>query len=515
MPIPRFVELIRVSSAGQAERDTPADQRRALDRLAQSRSGRLVERIDHGAAGLSGAADLSKRPDLQRLAELSRARAFDELRVRHLDRLTRHDDPRERFAIFGMVADAGAIIVDTGGHVVDPATEIGEVDYFLQTWASARERRKIVERTVEARRRLSAQGRPMTTIPYGRRYDHEAGEWSTDPRELAVYRRIFRDVGAGVSLHQLAAALNDEGVTAPKGGRWEASSLRRMVRNPSAVGRMTSYGHPIACPPVVDEMTQRRALAALARGRSRSGPPAKHPALLRKLATCSECGSTMHVVVGGKGSRSLYYRCAKAKGRPGAPATCSASTCHPVPRVDEAFLSALRAAVEDPERLVRQASRRGAGVAQAEQDLAAVRRELERLDRREENLVRMRSQGEVRDEVWRRQSAEIARLRGTAEERRAALASVVDAAALAREQVQGAREAVEALRRKLARAGPADWRRLAELTFPRQEGTAIRIHPDGRIATVGGMLRLGGQPGSRTCAGSQLPITLAVASGTR
>ncbi len=405
-----------------------------------------------------------------------------------------------------MVADAGAIIVDAGGHVVDPATEIGEVDYFLQTWASARERRKIVERTVEARRRLSAQGRPMTTIPYGRRYDFQAGEWSTDPGEMKVYRRIFREVGGGTSLHQLAARLNGEGIRAPKGGLWEASSLRRMLRNPSAIGHMTSYGHPIDCPPVVDEVTQRRALAVLARGRTRSGPPAKHPALLRKIATCALCGSTMHVVVG----EALYYRCAHAKGRPGAPATCEATTCHPVAQVDAAFLAALRAAVDDPDRVLRQASRRGAGVGQAEEDLSALRRELERLDRREENLVRMRSQGEVRDEVWRRQSAEIARLRAGAEERRTTAAAIVDAHTVAREHAKDARSAVEAIRRKLARAGWPDWRRLVEQVFPRQDGTWVRLHPSGRLETHGGILRLTGKQGSRTNASPQIPLVVTV-----
>ncbi len=508
MSIPRFVELIRVSSAGQAERDTPEDQRRALERLARTRPGRLVERIDHGAAGLSGAANLAHRPDLQRLAALSRARAFDELRVRHLDRLTRHDDPRERFAIYGMVADAGAIIVDAGGHVVDPSTEIGEVDYFLQTWASARERRKIIERTVEARRRLSAEGRPMTTIPFARRFDFELGEWSTDAGELATYRRIFREVIAGTSLHQLAAALNGAGLSAPKGGPWEASSLRRMIRNPSAVGQMTSYGHPIACPPVVDEVTQRRALAALARGRTRSGPPAKHRALLRKIATCALCGSTMHVVATG---RLLYYRCAKAKGRPGTLATCSAGTHHPVAKVDAAFLASLRAAVEDPDRLLRQASRSAAGTSQAERELGAVRRELDRLERREENLVRMRSQGEVRDEMWGRQSAEIARLRGGAEERRAGLEATIDGAAQLRERAQDARAAVEAIRRRLARASWPEWRRLVETAWPRQEGTWVRIHPSGRIETHGGAIRLAGKPRSGTSATPQIPLDLLAA----
>jgi DNA invertase Pin-like site-specific DNA recombinase len=478
MPLPRYLELVRVSSQGQAARDTPADQVAALARLATHRPGVLVERIDHGARGLSGAADLADRPDLQRLAELSRARAYDELRVRSIDRLTRHDDPRERFAIFGMVADAGAVIVDAAGHVVDPKSEMGEVYYFLQTWGSAQERRKIVERTVAARKRLSAQGRPMTTIPFARTFDFEAGTWGIDEERLAVYRRIFREVIAGASLHKLAAKLNREGVPAPKGGNWEASSLRRMIRNGSAVGRMTSYGHPIACPPVVDEMTQRRAIAAMTRGRTRSGPPAKHSALLRKLATCGACGATMHVAVGNrKENPILYYRCAGVKA-----GTCSARTYHPVADVDAAVSEALDRAVRHPRRLTRAATVTP-DTGPAEEDATAARREIDKLRRREEGLVRMRSQGEVRDEVFRRQSAEITRARADAETRLATAESILDASQAAQDRARGVTAAVEALGVKARRATRPDRRRLLEMLFPRAPGTWIRLHPDGRIET--------------------------------
>lgn len=476
MPPPRYVELIRVSSAGQADKETPQDQRNALERLAANRPGTLVERIDHGARGLSGAADLAQRPDLQRLAELSRARAYDELRLRHVDRLTRHDDPRERFAIYGMVADAGAVIIDAGGHVIDPRSEMGEVDYWLQTWASSRERKKIVERTVAARKRLSAQGRPMTTIPYARTYDFATGTWGIDEARVSTYRRIFREVIAGTSLHRLATKLNREGISAPRGGAWEASSLRRMIRNGSAVGRMTSYGHPVSCPPVVDEVTQRRAIAAMKAGRSHSGPPPKREALLRKLLTCGVCGRTMQTYSSGEGA-ILYYRCAGMK-----PKLCSHRTGHPVAEVDAAVVDALERAARHPRRLARAAATTPE-TGTAEEDAKGIRRELDKLDRREEGLIRMRSQGEVRDEMFRRQSAEIANQRADAEARLAAAESVLDAAQSAQERAREAISAVEALRSRARRATRHDWRRLLETLYPRQPGTWIRIHPDGRVET--------------------------------
>src|SRR4051812_29441319 len=93
--MPRYVELVRVSSKGQRDRDTPAQQKEALERLRDRRPGILVERIEH-SAHLSGALRVADRPDLQRLKELSEQRAFDEIRVFNIDRLTRASDEREQ-----------------------------------------------------------------------------------------------------------------------------------------------------------------------------------------------------------------------------------------------------------------------------------------------------------------------------------------------------------------------------------------------------------------------------------
>src|SRR5436190_15378621 len=139
---PSFVELIRVSTKGQANDDTPEMQRRALDLLAERRPGERMARIE---VQVSGAAKMRDRPDLLELERLSKLRAYKELRVYDLDRLTRSDDMRERAAVYGMVADAGAVIVDVSGRVIDPQDESGqsEMDYLFRTYFAAHERKRI------------------------------------------------------------------------------------------------------------------------------------------------------------------------------------------------------------------------------------------------------------------------------------------------------------------------------------------------------------------------------------
>ena len=66
---------------------------------------------------------------------------------------------RERAEVYGMVEDAGAVIVDCSGRVVDPKDPNGQgaLDYSLRTLFAAQERRRIRQRTMDGRRRTAAR----------------------------------------------------------------------------------------------------------------------------------------------------------------------------------------------------------------------------------------------------------------------------------------------------------------------------------------------------------------------
>ena len=306
---PRAVELIRVSTQGQADRDTPEIQRRALDRLRTSRPCVVVERVE--ALGISGALGLADRVDLRRLQELSRSRSYDELRVWNVDRLTRAEDPRERFAIYGFALDAGALIVDATGKVIDPSDEsgIGELDWYLQTFFAAKERRKIIDRTSAGRRKAAEDGHlSQGSPPYGRRYDHEARQWVVVPRQLEVYRRIVSEIIAGRSTRDVAEGLNRDGIASTRTGHWAHSTVKKLLQVESIVGRYRTCGVTTEIPPVVDEVTWARVRAALRSHLSSSGPRPRLEAALRGLLRCKACGRSVHVLSDGVG-RSHRYAC--------------------------------------------------------------------------------------------------------------------------------------------------------------------------------------------------------------
>lgn len=491
VPLRRYVELIRVSGAQQSARDTPADQRAALDALRLSRPGTLVERIEEGAAGLSGALPLAARPDLLRLFELARARAFDEVRVRHLNRLTRHPDLRERAAIYGAIKDAGAVIVDAGGGIIDTSDEWSEVIFILGTKAAAMDRKNILKQTAEARLRKAKQGEIQGRPPYARIWDKKSKAWGTKEPELTTYRRLFKNYLAGKSCQKIAADLNTEGVPPPgvwwKSGRrftWSSGSVFTLLSHRSAVGEVTSCGQKIACPPIVDAPTFEKVQARLKVKNWRAGhPPATDLyAMLRGLMSCGECGSRVWVVRGGcKGRYVTYYRCGTYQSTKQA----ACRKCHAVERIDHEAQALLTTWLD--RHLIRAKDNR-----LVESDAAAeakqAKRELAALEKREENLARLLTKGLVSAGVGERQLGEIQR------ERREVSARLQQSELRQRQSAEES-AAVKAEKRELlalrsevtgtAHVPPTSWRRLAEL---------VSARGDGFVLAADGKLKLGGRP---------------------
>lgn len=470
MKHPRYVELIRVSTRGQADRETPADQRRALDRLRLSRPGILVERIEQQVSGAAAGED---RPDLSRLAELAALRAFDEVRVRHIDRLTRHEDPLERAAVLSMVKRAGAVIVDAGGSVLDPATMGGELTWVVSTLASAEERRKIAERTIAGKRRLAAEGRLVnSTPPWGRAFDRDTGAWSLTPA-ARDYRRLFDLALAGRTLWQIAADLSNEGISSPRGRPWTAGMVHNLVRNPHAAGHYTTHGHTTPIPAIVDEATQREAVERLRSHDHAGGAHARHPALLRKLLVCGACGAPCHTNRNMNGRP--YYHCSARD-----PACYRA---HPIADVDAAVKARLAAWAKRAGVAAAEGAP-GAGEA-ARSELAASQAALRKVATEEARLADLAVQGTLPAAAVKAAAEKVAARRAAAERRIEAAKLAIESDGRRAEMAESLAARLDALRKGISRAGFAEWRELVELLFSRPYHVAI--WPDGHVKLRGAL----------------------------
>lgn len=471
MAPPRFLELVRVSSQAQAAKESPEDQRRALDTLRRSRPGTLVERLD---STVSGASD--DRADLARLFELAAAKAFDEVRVRHVDRLTRHPDLRQRAAVLGALIDAGAVIVETSGRVIDPADEMGELDATLQGWIASRERKRILERTLAARKRLAAEGKIQGRPPWGRRWDKRAGAWSETP-QMAIYRRLFREVLAGKSLQEIADALNAEGVATPRGRRWTTAHLSRLIQHPACAGKLEGWGQTFAIPPVVDAATWRAAKARLRANGQRSGPPGHHPALLRRVASCGECGARMWVQRGGRtGDVRTYYVCSRHR------APTHEVRWHAASKVDEKVKAVLLERLRDPTS-IDGAAAEGERPADHAAEVKVAEKTLRRLQRQERDLIGLWRAGTLSKAGLDTELADLTRDRQHAESALAMAKARLEAGKRSGEIAADLAARIERIRKNLDRAPHREWVGFVREMFA--PPGSVRIYNTGRIVLDG------------------------------
>lgn len=145
----------------------------------------------------------------------------------------RPDNPDERFVLnyfFGQHGTTLRAIDEEGGD----SWTAGLANYAK--WGQAGEERK---RTAERSQRNRLQGvkegkiMPSRYPPYGYVYDKATRSFEVEPVKAAHVRRIFEMVGAqGSSLSAVKRAFEAEGVPTPGGGRWHASTVRRIVDNP-------------------------------------------------------------------------------------------------------------------------------------------------------------------------------------------------------------------------------------------------------------------------------------------
>lgn len=203
------------------------------------------------------------------------------------------------------------------------------------------------------------------------------GVFEIDPEQAEVVRRIHRDFAAGRSSIQIATALNAERIPGPRGGEWNASTIRGdpsklvgILNNPLYRGRLVWGRREWRKNPDSDRRERRyrlrdegewievnmpdlrivdeelaAAVAAEIAGRRRApgerttgaAKRAKH--LLSGLIRCGSCGAN-HTLVG-----KDYYRCARNRER----GTCQNGTTVRARVVEDAALAALQTRLLTPD----------------------------------------------------------------------------------------------------------------------------------------------------------------------
>ena len=89
----------------------------------------------------------------------------------------------------------------------------------------------------------------------------EAGELATDPAEQAVQIRIITEHQAGQSIRAICRGLNDDGLTAKRGGAWHPTAVARVIEQSSrCTGVQTGHPRP-SSHPGNEPFSERRPMA--------------------------------------------------------------------------------------------------------------------------------------------------------------------------------------------------------------------------------------------------------------
>lgn len=316
----RVLGRIRLSRLTE-ESTSAARQRELIENWAQANDHEVVgwaEDLD-----VSGSIDPFEAPALKPWWE--RESDWDIMCAWKLDRIGRRAIPLNK--VFGWMIDHNKTLVCVSDNI-DLSTWVGRLVANVIAGVAEGELEAIRERTKASRRKLLESGRwPGGAAPFGLQADPlDGGGWTLvlDPNTAPVVRRIAKEVTDGQAVLAVAAGLNDDGVPAPKGGKWRVKSIWQLITAKYLLGHATyerktvrdRQGKPVlnAEPILTQQEWDELQKAVEARRNSPSRTRSTSPLL--GVALCMECGKPLHLRVHTKPSNVYrYYYCANRHGR--------------------------------------------------------------------------------------------------------------------------------------------------------------------------------------------------------
>lgn len=164
------------------------------------------------------------RPGLTYVLSDVRRKRVDILLVLKLDRLTR--SVADLAPLVKTLERGGCQLVSLG-ESIDATNAAGRLMLNLLVSVSQWEREAIAERTTTALRHMRDTRQAYNHTPLG--FRREGDRLVEDEHEMLTARRIVRLKGEGCSMGKIALVFNEEGVVTKQGGRWHASTVKRVL----------------------------------------------------------------------------------------------------------------------------------------------------------------------------------------------------------------------------------------------------------------------------------------------
>lgn len=286
----------------------------------------IIEKIKEDERGACGA-DIDL-PGLNQIRQMAKAKQFDVLVVRELDRLSRN---LAKQLIVEEELNRQQILIEYVLTEYADSPE-GRLQKHVKAVLSEYEREKITERIVRGRTNKIRKGQTLSAgrAPYGYRPIIKDGKSTFEifDIEANVIRLIFQFyLQDGLSMRAIAMRLTEMGAPLPKKnikpGRmqiWFASSVGKFIKNESYAGvwyygkynSKTGEKHKrenwiaVNIPAIIDRETWQAAQIKATTNSERSKRNSKYNYLLSHRLTCGYCGCKC----GGKKNKiNFYYGC--------------------------------------------------------------------------------------------------------------------------------------------------------------------------------------------------------------
>lgn len=253
--------------------------------LAERRGWNILEVLRDNDVSAAGK---RRRPGFERLLELVENRRISIVIAWDLTRLTRN--ARDTLRLMEAGEATGLTLALVRGSEIDLSTPAGRLTATVLAGVARHEIEQKADRQRAAAAQRADQGRP----PLGVRLTGYTVSGEPIEHEADVVRALFRRFAAGESLKGLATWLTAEEVATRHGGRWLASTVQGILRNPRYAGRAVYQGRPtgkagawpaLVEPEVFDQVAGR--LADPRRITNRMGTDRRH--LGAGLFRCAVC----------------------------------------------------------------------------------------------------------------------------------------------------------------------------------------------------------------------------------
>ena len=229
----KAVAYVRVSSQKQAEEGVSiAAQIKRIKEYAKFKGIILEDEDILIERGVSGGIPLWERPMGGKLKRMLNSGNYEHVITMKLDRMFRLVS--DMLATVDELNAAGFALhmVDFNGEAIDTSSAMGRFFLTMSAAMAEMERGLISERTKMGMNQLKATHRKFTQSIYG---------WDVDPSGNLIPNWVEQNYidfmkwqmkVNGLSAAAVARALNRQGVKGKRGGKWQGSTITRIVSNP-------------------------------------------------------------------------------------------------------------------------------------------------------------------------------------------------------------------------------------------------------------------------------------------